>query len=90
MQGFLRNTAPAMNNSEQSLPERIRAEVTKATSEGARLSLRQISTLCDVNYGRLWRFMRRKNPSDILMLDEAQRIHTTLTNSPLLTNCDVE
>ena len=61
----------------RTLVERLRDIIQTAMTTGACLTLRQIATLADVNYDRLWRFANGKQ--DNLPLDEAERIHLALT-----------
>lgn len=80
--GFSAWVLPAMPK-DRTVVERLRDIIRTATTRGARLTIRQISNMSDVNYERLWRFHSER--SDTLPLDEAERIHKALTGRDLFT-----
>jgi len=65
----------------------IRDLVTQAQNPPRKLRLSQICRDHSVSYDRLWRFMQKD--SNILMLDEAQRLFEGLSGKPLLPAQDV-
>lgn len=67
----------------RTIVERLRDTINQAMTTGACLTLRQIATLADVNYDRLWRFSTNKQ--DTLPLGEGERIYKTLTGKDLFT-----
>lgn len=72
---------PRMNPPEDKVATQLRALIDKARETTPRLTLRQIADLCDVQYDRLWRFVRKE--SDTLSLGEAERLSIKLSGEPL-------
>jgi hypothetical protein len=65
----------------RTIVERLRDTINEAMTTGACLTLRQIASLSEVNYDRLWRFTNHKQ--DSIPLYEVERIHLALTGRDL-------
>ena len=63
----------------ESLPTLLRDLIARARNKPLEMNLSQIASVCDVQYDRLWRFTNAAEPSDKLLLDEAERLRSVLT-----------